>query len=102
VEVLSGEGIPIGFIDEAQYEERQIALMPGDRIFVYSDGITEAKDNTPQEFGEERLMRIVSDLQPEGLADSLEGLTREVESWCGSAGVKDDLSLLGLEVLTTA
>jgi len=50
-EVLSGEGMPIGFLDEAGYQERCVTLRPGDRIFLYSDGITEGKDSSEQLWG---------------------------------------------------
>jgi len=77
-------GYAIGFLDEAGYQERCVTLRPGDRIFLYSDGITEGKDSSEQLWGEDRLMGAISSSQSQQLGASLKGITAEVERWCGS------------------
>jgi len=47
-------------------------------------------------------MGAISSSQSQQLGASLKGITAEVERWCGSVGVNDDLSLLALEVTASA
>jgi len=46
VEYFGSGGFPVGLIDEAQYDEFEIALEPGDRLFLMSDGFTECEDES--------------------------------------------------------
>ena len=48
--ILESEGFPIGLTDDA-YEERSVRLGPGDRLYIYSDGLAEAMDSAGQQFG---------------------------------------------------
>jgi sigma-B regulation protein RsbU (phosphoserine phosphatase) len=45
-------GLPIGLLD-APFEERAVPLCPGDRIYLYSDGLTEAENPAAEQFGSE-------------------------------------------------
>jgi sigma-B regulation protein RsbU (phosphoserine phosphatase) len=52
-----GEGGPVlGVICGAEYAQAHVALAPGDRVVLYTDGLTEARAEDDEEFGEERLM----------------------------------------------
>ncbi len=44
---------------EASYESAGISLQPGDVLVLYSDGVTEARDENEEEFGEERLVELL-------------------------------------------
>ena len=92
-------GPPLGLFEEAVYAESSFNLGPGERLAMYSDGITEAFDPTGQrQFGEERL---VAKLEAAGLAGSIEdlgaGILRDVASFAGTAPQSDDITLLILE-----
>jgi len=54
-ERLKTNGIPLGVLETAEYEEETLKLKPGDTIFVYSDGITDSINEKEEEFGEKRL-----------------------------------------------
>jgi sigma-B regulation protein RsbU (phosphoserine phosphatase) len=52
-----GTGGPVlGVIPEAEYEQATVALNPGDRVVLFTDGLTEARDADGEEFGEARLL----------------------------------------------
>ncbi|WP_347311752.1 PP2C family protein-serine/threonine phosphatase [Defluviimonas sp. SAOS-178_SWC] len=59
VDYLGSGGLPIGLIDGAEYESFDVQLDPGDRLFLMSDGITEAEDADGIQLGEEGLTRIM-------------------------------------------
>ena len=96
--MIEGSGYPIGVEQAAEYAEICLKLKPGDRLYLYSDGLTEAKNPAGELFGEERLMRILSGARKEPLADSLETVGQKVVSWCGPQGPDDDLTVLACEL----
>ena len=56
VERLGCGGPVLGVLADAEYEQAQAALSPGDRIILFTDGLTEARDASDDEFGEDRLL----------------------------------------------
>lgn len=59
IEFLGGGGMPVGLIDFATYERVEAQLAPGDRLFLMSDGITEAENRDGLQLGEEGLAEIM-------------------------------------------
>lgn len=53
---LPGGGLPVGFLEDADPEEYMVSLEPGDRVCIYSDGISEAVNNDNVQFGDDELM----------------------------------------------
>ena len=56
IERLDVGGPVLGVLPDASYEQAQIAIGPGDRLLLFTDGITEARNDADEEFGEERLV----------------------------------------------
>jgi sigma-B regulation protein RsbU (phosphoserine phosphatase) len=56
IERLEHGGPVFGVIADAEYEQAEIALQPGDRLVLFTDGLTEARDAAGEEFGEARLL----------------------------------------------
>jgi sigma-B regulation protein RsbU (phosphoserine phosphatase) len=55
-----GEGGPVlGVLPDAEYDQAQVALAPGDRIVLFTDGLTEARNAADEEFGEPRLLEAI-------------------------------------------
>lgn len=98
VNLLSGSGFPVGIEQNFKYSEICLKLKPGDRIYMYSDGLTEARNPEGELFGTERLMRLTTNADAEPIADSIEKILSEINRWCGPDGPEDDLSLLVCEV----
>jgi sigma-B regulation protein RsbU (phosphoserine phosphatase) len=95
---LPAEGFPIGWMDDVEFDEEVVTLSPGDRVFLYSDGVPEAMDEELNEFGEERMFNVISQVQSERLADGVAKLCDSVEIWCQKSGPKDDVSILVFEI----
>jgi sigma-B regulation protein RsbU (phosphoserine phosphatase) len=60
VERLAAGGPVLGVFPDGTYTQGQVALRAGDRLVLFTDGITEAHDQSDEEFGEERLEAVVS------------------------------------------
>jgi serine phosphatase RsbU (regulator of sigma subunit) len=95
-ELLQGSGLPIG-IGEA-YEQQVTDLGPGDRVYLYSDGVTEAMNPAHELFGAPRFMEAVSRHSSASLSDSIPLVLAEVEAWRENGPARDDICLLGIEV----
>jgi sigma-B regulation protein RsbU (phosphoserine phosphatase) len=96
-EFHGAEGFPIAFVPEVEYEQRSLTLLPGDRIYLYSDGVPEAMDKDREPYGEERMAAMLDGSRGGPLAPSVAGLLQEVETWCQPNGPLDDITILGVE-----
>jgi len=91
------EGFPIGFVPDVEYVQRSLQLAPGDRIYLYSDGVTEAMDEKQNQLGEEAVAECITASRSRQLEETVAGLLETVEQWCRPNGPLDDVSILGLE-----
>jgi serine phosphatase RsbU (regulator of sigma subunit) len=97
-EFLDVTGFAIGMFDEAEFEEATIDLRPGDRLYFYSDGLTEEVNAEDEQFGDQRLLSAVADARELGLQGSVESLIRKIVAWRGEEDLKDDVSILAVSV----
>jgi serine phosphatase RsbU (regulator of sigma subunit) len=97
-ERLDVSGFAIGMFDEAEYDESVIDLESGDRLYLYSDGLTEEVNAHDEEFGDERLLNALADSQALSLQDSVESLIQKVIAWRGEEHLQDDVSILAFSV----
>lgn len=95
--MLEVAGFPIG-LGEAQYDEQSVSLKPGDRLYLYSDGITDAMNSSDAQFGTERLLGTLDQTRELPLKESISALIRRAEEWCGAVPLKDDVSVLAVEI----
>ena len=56
---LTEGGAVLGIFDEWEYEQGEVQLAPGDRLLMFTDGVTEVRDATGEEFGEDRLVELL-------------------------------------------
>ena len=99
---IGSTAIPIGIMEDIDIGELAFALLPGDFILLYSDGVTEAASSRGELFGTERLVqhfeRLVTQLtDAQNVASAL---VNEVRTFSGSQILSDDLTLLALKALT--
>src|SRR5205085_986941 len=98
VEPLTTGGTPVGLWPDSDFDYIEVPFKRGDRLVLYSDGITECTNPENEEFGDERLVHYLSEAAAQPLDTMLNGLERELEQWRGSTAFTDDVSLLALEL----
>jgi sigma-B regulation protein RsbU (phosphoserine phosphatase) len=93
-------GVALGVLPDARYEERPLALAPGDVLVLYTDGISEAESPAGEQFGTGRLERAVQRLAGASASayEILKGLVDEVTAWAGERGAGDDLTVVVVKV----
>ena len=90
-------GLVIGGFEGIRYKEYTISLSPGDKVFVYTDGLTEAADENNVLFGEERVLRALN-RDPDACAEVILNNVRDTVEWfTGNAEQFDDLTMMCLE-----
>ena len=90
-------GFVLAGMEDIRYKGNSIQLEPGDKIFLYTDGVTEATDAANNLYGMERLTNIlksVTDKQPD---DILPAVKKDIDTFVGNAPQFDDITMLCLE-----
>lgn len=97
VEFHAMESFPIAFVPDVEYEQRTLQLTPGDRLFLYSDGVPEAMDKDRNPYGDDAMAACIAAARSAPIEAGVQGLLDAVEQWCQPNGPLDDVSILGLE-----
>ena len=87
--------IPVGVMPDWQYSSQQTTINPGQTVFLYTDGLTEAENAKLEQFGEIRLMKALaeSDTNPRPLIDHI---LKVAKSFVGTTDQSDDLTMLAI------
>jgi sigma-B regulation protein RsbU (phosphoserine phosphatase) len=93
IEKLSASSYPLGMLAEASYEEGALSLAPGDVMLAYSDGLTEANNAAGDEFGVERLEKLLPELRDLSPQEIGSRVLSHVDRFLGDTRLNDDLSL---------
>jgi len=95
---LEEGGTILGFIEDAQYNEEGIQLNKGDVVVFYTDGITDAGKNMPEQFGKERLKKVIQQHINKPAKEIIEEICNEVDRYTNNQQ-DDDITLVVLKVL---
>jgi hypothetical protein len=97
VEVMKQGAPALGITSKSAYREQSVRLRKGESILVYSDGITDARNEHGTHFDEKRLMDLMPSLKGLGAADMGKSVLSAVDRFVGEARPNDDLSLVILQ-----
>jgi serine phosphatase RsbU (regulator of sigma subunit) len=95
-ETLKATGIPFGVDEDMPYRTAELRLAPGDRLFLYSDGITEAFNPAGEEFGYSRLEEALEAARGEGAAGLVGAVLAATAGFAAGAEQSDDITALAL------
>ncbi len=93
-----GDGFAVGWIDDADFDEFTLQLDQGDRLILYSDGIPEALDASLEQFTNSRMLQLFSDTVNLDLDRQVAQVCSAVKRWGEPNGLKDDVSILAVEL----
>ena len=88
-------GLALGAMEDMRFSEYEMKLNPGDRLFVYTDGIPEAIDVNEQQYGTDRLVQKLNTLLDAPMTEILPAVRADVADFAGAAEQFDDITMLG-------
>jgi len=100
VAVEEPRAIFLGVQADAVYQRGRFSLAPGEMIYLFTDGVTEAQDAGATLFSEERLEAVLRRAGGRSSADLVNAVVAEVSSFVGTAEASDDITMLALRRLT--
>ena len=89
--------LALGAMEGLKARQYDIELQPGDKIFVYSDGIPEAINDDIVQYGTDRMLEALNLVKNETMRDTLPAITESVNIFKGKAEQFDDMTMLGFE-----
>jgi sigma-B regulation protein RsbU (phosphoserine phosphatase) len=98
LEHLEDGGLPLGAFTLSRYQSGSTELHSGDTLYIYTDGVIEALDESGVEYGEDRLARQVGALGSAGAAARLKQIFESVDRFAGATPQYDDITCLVLRV----
>lgn len=89
-------GIALGVVPDMPYQQQSIRLDPGDLMFLYTDGVTEAMNEEGEEFGVERLQEVFASKPPSSTKEANEAVFSAVSDFAGDTAQSDDITCLAV------
>jgi serine phosphatase RsbU (regulator of sigma subunit) len=99
---LAAKGIVLGILEDVALEERRVAVLPGDILILYTDGVTEPINAQQEEFGRERLIEVIADNSDRTCAQIVQAIGAAVSEFVGDQDPFDDYTLVGIKRTTRA
>lgn len=87
-------GFVLAGMDGIKYKKTEIQLSPGDQIYLYTDGVTEATDKNHQLYGDDRLIEFLNLLGETDTKSICESVKSDVDDFVGDAPQFDDITMV--------
>ncbi|TGK96420.1 serine/threonine protein phosphatase [Leptospira brenneri] len=99
-EICEGDGTFLGMFPDAgeTFLDFQIQLEPGDKLFLYTDGLTEAENDKGNAFGESKLIQIIESCAEKSIQETVETIMTIHKEFTMGTDPMDDITLLGLQL----
>jgi sigma-B regulation protein RsbU (phosphoserine phosphatase) len=94
---LDCRSFPVGLFEDADFCEHELVLNVGDRIWLYSDGVTDVQDGDQRMLGARRLRARMAEQRQRGVREAVEAVMQAVEDWSAPCAPEDDCTLLAIE-----
>ena len=87
----------LGAVEDTAYRSQSVSLAPGDRLFLYTDGVTEAMNENDEMYGNERLAQALARLSQGTLDEMTLGVVAGVHAFASTAPQSDDITVMAFE-----
>jgi sigma-B regulation protein RsbU (phosphoserine phosphatase) len=82
---------------EADYEDMELTACPGDRLFIFTDGIVEIRNDQNEQYSTERLKRLISEKCRTDSEQLISAIKKDLKHYVGAGGPEDDITLMCVE-----
>ena len=97
----SRAGFVLAGMDGVKYKPRELQLQPGDILYMYTDGVTEATNARNELYGEDRLLAIANSREFTDMQDLCRAIKADVDAFVGEAPQFDDITMVALRYIGT-
>lgn len=94
---LKTGGLMIGLIEQAAYQDEEVPIQLGDLLVIQSDGVSEAMNTNNEQFGEERLQKLLLDNKDRTAEEIIDITIKEVRKHAGAHPQSDDITMMVLK-----
>ncbi len=94
--------LPIGIMGGFEYADQTIQIQRGDTLFLYTDGLTEAENKVHAQYGEERMLKLLTTTDGMPPRNIVETFQKDVNSFVNGAPQSDDLTMLAIRYQISA
>ncbi len=84
----------VGAMEGTSYRSERLLLEPGDALFLYTDGVTEAMNVNEECYSDARLERKLAGLGGRGIRGGIEGIMADIRLFTGDAPQSDDITMM--------
>jgi phosphoserine phosphatase RsbU/P len=91
---LRAVGVPVGMFCFGDYSTEKVRVAAGETLFLYTDGLTEARSAGDEEYGEERLIEVLKKCRELPPAGMIQACLQDLGSFCSAVPPADDLTLM--------
>jgi len=81
-------------MEDTKYTKNEMFLEPGDKLFLYTDGVTEASNENSELYGEERLQNFLNSHLDQEIEDTIKDVKKDIDNFVGNADQFDDITML--------
>jgi sigma-B regulation protein RsbU (phosphoserine phosphatase) len=92
-------GIVVGAIEDLAFKTERLVLQPGDSLFMYTDGVTEAINEREELFSEERLKNEIITLHEKSIQELVAGIMQEIKVFSHGMPQADDITMMILRIM---
>ncbi|MBR1508171.1 MAG: SpoIIE family protein phosphatase [Eubacterium sp.] len=89
--------VALAVMEGMSFAEYELDLMPGDSIFVYTDGVPEATDENEKQYGTERMINVLNAVKDEPQEGILKTMRQDLFAYMDKVDQFDDITMLGLK-----
>ena len=97
VKSIGTSGFPVGMLPDMNYENQECDFVKGDKLFIYSDGVTECSNNQGVHFSEELIIKTISENRNMQMDEIIENLKIKLKNWKSGDDFEDDITILAIE-----
>jgi sigma-B regulation protein RsbU (phosphoserine phosphatase) len=92
------KNMALGIMTDLPYSNRSISFKPGDKLFMFTDGVSECMNESNEEFDEKRIVQVLSDNSKEEVVALVKKMKQELVHFQGNAEQHDDITILSFQL----
>lgn len=99
VRPIAATGLPVGMFCQERYAVKDFKMNQGDRLFLYTDGLSEARNRANTEYGADRLQSFLGDSSRSPAATLVSRVLDDVRGFASGVPMSDDLTVMAIEMV---